>query len=293
MADTLHDANAVIETEVRSRRLALERVLDSDVLAYSGPIDSHATAHIKDALELRKDKRESLAFLLETGGGLIEETERIANILRYHYQTVDFLITSYAMSAGTVLTMCGDSIYMDYASTLGPIDPQLPMPDGRLVPALGYLEQYERLVRKSAKGDLTTAEIGYMIDRFDPAELYQFEQARDLSIALLEEWLVKYKFKNWEKTESSGKKVTAAMRARRAKSIAKKLNETSHWHSHSRGISMEVARRELQLRIEDIDAAPDLKEALTGYGTLLNDYRMRRGHQYLMIDCDGGYLGHG
>jgi hypothetical protein len=53
---------------------------------------------------------------------------------------------------------------------------------------------------KSARGELT-AEMGYHVERFDPAELYSYEQARDLSIDLLKEWLVKWKFKDWTTTE--------------------------------------------------------------------------------------------
>ena len=46
------------------------------------------------------------------------------------------------MSAGTILCMSGDKIFMDYASILGPIDPQVPTPDtGDYVPALGYLDK--------------------------------------------------------------------------------------------------------------------------------------------------------
>lgn len=45
------------------------------------------------------------------------------------------------------------------ADVLGPIDPQVRNDRQWYVPALGYLEQYERLVQKSADGTLTTAEL--------------------------------------------------------------------------------------------------------------------------------------
>jgi hypothetical protein len=80
--------------------------------------------------------------------------------------------------------MSGDHIYMDYFSVLGPIDPQVRRRDGGgyYVPALGYLEKYNRLIEKSKKGSLTAAELTFLIEKFDPAELDQFEKARDLSI---------------------------------------------------------------------------------------------------------------
>ncbi len=134
------------------------------------------------------------------------------------------------MSAGTVLVMSGDEIWMDYYSTLGPIDPQVDRADGSKVPALGYLTQYERLIGKSSRGELTTAELSILIQNFDLGELYYYEQARELSIALLKEWLVKYKFKNWKKTKTRGLRVTQQMRRARAEEIGMKLNNPDLWH---------------------------------------------------------------
>ena len=51
-----------------------------------------------------------------------------------------------------------------------------------------------------------------MIQGFDQAELYQYEHQRELSIALLKEWLVSYKFKDWKITRTRRKKVTAKMK---------------------------------------------------------------------------------
>ena len=62
--------------------------------------------------------------------------------------------------------------------------------------------QFDRLVEKSKTGDLTDAEMAFLLKRFDPGELYQYEQERELSIELLKEWLVKFKFKDWVVTET-------------------------------------------------------------------------------------------
>ena len=215
--------------------------------------------------------------------------QRIAETLRHHYDVVDFIIPNYAMSAGTVLVMSGNSIYMDYYSVLGPIDPQVQRQDvQRMVPALGYLVQYERLIEKSKTGDLTTAELAYLLERFDPAELYRYEQARQLSISLLKEWLVRYKFRDWSRTETRKKRVTQAMKSQRASAIAKLLNKTDRWHSHSRGISMEVLRRDLKLRIEDFGQDESLSASIRQYYRLLKDYMVRRNHAGV-LHSKGGY----
>ena len=119
---------------------------------------------------------------------------------------------------------------------------------------------------------------GRMLKKFDPAELYQFEQQRELSITLLKDWLARYKFKDWTETETRKLSVTDAMRRRRAEEIAARLNDTSHWHSHGRGISMEVLQRELQLRISDLKDNPDLNQAVRSYYRLLKDFLGKLGY---------------
>ncbi len=245
---------------------------------------------VKEALEGVDDRRGTLLCVLETSGGYIDTAERIARIFRQHYGRVDFLVPNYAMSAGTILVMSGDGILMDYASTLGPIDPQVAKGDG-LVPALGYLEQYRRLVEKSAAGKLTTVEAMYFVQNFDAAELYRYEQERELSIALLKDWLVKYKFKDWKRTETRKKPVTKKMRTDRARMIAEKLNKTDHWHSHSRGIPMEVLRRDLKLLVEDFGEDPKLAPAVRDYYHLLKDYVMKRSHDSFVLHRKGLYVG--
>ncbi len=267
---------AIVETQLDERIEEIEKELSADAMTYSGQISYGSDDIIRDAVEGISNKRPNLAVILETPGGYIEVVQRIVDTLRHHYDQVDFIVPNVAMSAGTVLAMSGDSIYMDYYSVLGPIDPQVPEPDtGNLVPALGYLTQYERLIKKSAEGSLTTAEMAILLKKYDPAQLYRYEQARELSISLLKEWLVKYKFKDWKKTESRGKKVTKRMKISRAAAIARALNDTAKWHSHGRGISMEILRTDLNLRIEDFGARKDLDARIKSYYRLLQSYMMR------------------
>jgi hypothetical protein len=284
------DSNRIIEQQLDERMSAVQDAAEADVLTYMGPIYPMAFDEIKDAVEAIEDRRRKLLVLIETAGGYMDVVERIARVFRHHYEHVDFLVPSFAMSAGTILVMSGDSILMDYASVLGPIDPQVER-DGHLVPALGYLVQYERLVKKSGEGTLTTAELMYLVQNFDAAQLYRYEQERELSIALLQEWLVKFKFKNWTKTATRKKTVTKQMRTRRAGDVAKKLNDTQHWHSHSRGIPMEVLRRDLKLLIDDFGADPKLGPAVHDYYRLLKDYTMRRGHDLMVLHTKGRYVG--
>ncbi|HVB98242.1 MAG TPA: serine dehydrogenasease [Candidatus Dormibacteraeota bacterium] len=276
------NANAIIEAQLDVHVQAIEEAMKADVLAFCGPIVHGVEDYIRDAIENVTDRRDKLVIVLETEGGYIEVAERIANIVRRHYKIVDFVVPNFAMSAGTVLVMCGDAIHMDYFSILGPIDPQTERPDGRLIPALGYLEKYDALIQKSKKGKLSTAELTFLVSKFDPAELYYYEQSKKLSDSLLQEWLVKYKFKNWTKTETRKRNVTLRMKKARAKEIAAKLNDTKKWCSHSRGISLQVLRNDLNLQIEDFGEKSETNKALREYYKLLGDYKEKRGHRWVI-----------
>ncbi len=286
------DADRIVQGQLVARAEALEQAFGGSIISYLGPMDEPADDFIKDAIEaLRGSRRRRdpyLVVLLETYGGFITVAERIARIFRHHYRRVDFVVPTFAMSAGTVLVMSGDEIHMDYASTLGPIDPQIPR-EGRLVPALGYLEQYRRLVEKSAEGMLSGAELAYLIENFDPAD--QFEHEVKLSIVLLEEWLVRYKFKAWRVTETTQTRVTPQMRRQRAAEIGDKLNDTELWHSHGRGIPMEVLRHDLKLLVTDFGEDPSLAVRIHDYFRLLSDYRIKRGHASFVLHTKERHVG--
>lgn len=255
----------------------MEHAMKAHVLTWWGPIQPPGDHFIRQAVEHRKrqgPRNSRLAVVLQTPGGYIETAERIANTFRKHYRWIAFLIPDMAMSAGTVLVMSGDEIWMNYFSRLGPIDPQVERHGGRkgLIPALGYLEKYKEFVEKSLHGRLSPVEGAFFVQNFDAGELFSYEQSRSLSIDLLKRWLATYKFKNWKITKSKHARVTPAMRRARAAEIGDKLSETKRWFSHGRGISMEVLRRDLKLEIEDIDRNQAVKESLENYYELLSNY---------------------
>lgn len=274
------NTNEFIERQLDERLESLEQAFQADVLCFVGPlypgVDDLFRIEIEN-LRLRSGAQSRLAVMLTTTGGLIETVQRIVDTLRHHYGHISFVVPDFAFSAGTVLAMSGDEIFMDYYSRLGPIDPQVQNSKGRSVPALGYLVKWQELVEKARAGTLTLAEAQLMIDGFDQAELYQYEQARELSVTLLKEWLVKFKFKNWDVTETSKTPVTPEMRQQRAEDIARELNNTDRWHSHGYGISLEVLRRDLNLQIDDLDDDPERCEKVKQYHRLLTDFMAKLG----------------
>ena len=275
------EADIVVQEQLDYRSDQIGSILSSDVMSFDGPLISGVEDLVRRGVEHIRDSsdRKKLVVVLTTMGGYIEPVQRIVEIFRHHYEVVEFIVPNHAYSAGTILTMSGDAIYMNYFSRLGPIDPQVENANGQMVPALGYLEQWKRLTKKAERGSLNMAEIQVMIYGFDQAELYKYEQERELSIDLLKTWLVRYKFKDWTTTESRQMPVTEKMKRKRAADIAKQLNNTGRWHSHGQGIPMKTLKEELKLLIEDFDdnnTLPELGNAVKDYYNLLSDYVLKQ-----------------
>jgi hypothetical protein len=112
-----------------------------------------------------------------------------------------------------------------------------------------------------------------LVRQFEPEQLFAIEQAKQHGISLITEWLPKYKFKDWKKTEGKGAVVTDEMRKKRAKEIAETLGDPSKWHSHGRGISMrELTGDDLKLKIDDFGANKELSHIIRNYHGLAVDY---------------------
>lgn len=252
---------------------------DSDVIVYYGGITEWAKQIYQPVLEgigraAKRKQRSSLVIILSTGGGSVESVEKMVEITRHFYQEVYFIVPNYAMSAGTIWCMSGDKIYMDYASSLGPIDPQVQSPDGKWVPALGYLDKVEEVINKSHTGQVTQAEL-MMLNNLDLAQLRRYEQARELSKDLLKKWLVEYKFRNWNVRETTQAPVTPEDKIARAEDIAVALSDNRRWHSHGRFIGINTLRNDLNLKIEDFTDNVQLTEDLREIDKMLTEFRFK------------------
>ena len=74
---------------------------------------------------LRESDKKKIDFYIETPGGSGEAAEEIAKFLRKKFDEVTFVIAAEAKSAGTILVLSGDNIYMTDTGSLGPIDAQV------------------------------------------------------------------------------------------------------------------------------------------------------------------------
>jgi hypothetical protein len=273
----MREFDSHIKATAKERVLALEKHLDADVILFFGPIFPSTEKRFREFIEdLQEDQpgRERIAVVLNTPGGSAETVEKLVEIVRHHYEEVLFIVPDEAMSAGTIFALSGDAIYMDYTSSLGPIDPQVH--NGKeWVPALGYLDQVEKMIAKSAQGALTDAEL-VMLQNLDLAMLSRYEQAKNLTITLLKKWLVEYKFKDWRthgtNADKKGRPVTDDEKRQRAEEIANLLSNNRIWHSHGRKIGVQTLRTLLKLKIEDYSTDAELRTKIRGYSEFLTEY---------------------
>lgn len=267
--------NDNIKLLLKQRLIDLENYLNSDVLAFYGPImDGTENQFLQIIEQLVNDpqKKDTLYIILTTNGGSAISVERHVNIIRKHYSEVNFIVPDRAYSAGTIFCMSGNNILMDYYSVLGPIDPQVQNKEGRFVPALGYLDKVNELIQKAQDNRLTQAEF-IILKEMDLAELRGFEQAKELTIDLLQKWLVKYKFRDWTThSHDPSRKVTEQEKIKRAKDIADKLSNNNIWKSHGRPINIETLENELQLKIQNFGDDKKLTALIRNYHSLATDF---------------------
>jgi hypothetical protein len=271
----------LVHEHLEKTRQNLCNLLDSNVIFYYGPIFFNTPRIFYEFINKISKKKKAISIILTTSGGAVEPTERTVEIIRTYFNQVNFIVPDYAMSAGTVFCMSGDKIYMDEVSSLGPIDPQLQQPDGSLIPALGYLEQLEKIIERSKSGEISMAEID-MLRQLDLGDINRFEQARNLTITLLKKWLVNYKFKDWKTHRSSpklkGKPVTQKQKEERAEDIARQLGDVKIWHSHGRHISAKTLDSVLRLEIDSYANKKDLKDEIAVYQGIAIDYINKNGY---------------
>jgi hypothetical protein len=263
---------------MNDRAEQLEDVMAASVLAYFGNIHPAFLRPFRDAvaaIRYRTRYPKRICVPLRTGGGSAEAAEKMALVLRNHFDDVSFLVPDAAMSAGTILCMSGDRIYMDYSSALGPIDPQVLSPDGTgYVAAMGYLDKVEEI---TAKRHLTQADVVFLRS-VDLGRLALYEQAKNFSIDLLKEWLVKFKFKNWSqhRTTNVAQPVTFEEKQLRAERTAVALADHKLWRSHGRALNIGKLSR-LGLEIDDMSADPHFCNLVRSYNDPLSIYVERMG----------------
>ncbi len=212
---------------------------------------------IRDLLSYKKDLQ-TIDMYIETPGGSGETAEEIVRFLRNNFETVSFVVSGEAKSAGTIIVLSGDEILMTETGSLGPIDAQMKI--GRsVVSAYDYIEWVEEKRKEAERQGVLNPFDATMVAQITPGELGSVFHALKFAEDLVVEWLVKYKFKKWMVTETRKIPVTEEMKKKRAGEIAKELTNHSKWRSHGRSIKIDDLEK-IGLKITRVDNDPKLAE---------------------------------
>ncbi len=187
-----------------------------------------------------------LLLILHTPGGLAEAAQTVVDYLRSKFKSIDVLVPTYAMSAGTMIALGCDRIIMGRQSQLGPTDPQLIMGNGSFS-AHSIVEQFEEAKQNIAGNPALAHAWAPVLRSFGPALLQEARKSIAYGQSLVEEWLQKYMFS--ERNDP----------IELSKDVAEYFSGNEHG-SHGRRINRETARAH-DLEVIDLEKNQALQEA--------------------------------
>ena len=84
---------------------------------------------------------DDIHIIIHCRGGDIDSSDCILNILLTHQGVVNIYVPYLAYSAGTMIALCADNLYMNTYSLLSPVDPQIDFDNNDdLTPVVSYLK---------------------------------------------------------------------------------------------------------------------------------------------------------
>jgi ATP-dependent protease ClpP protease subunit len=207
---------------------------------------------------LKNVDSENLDFYIETPGGSGEAAEEIGRFIRDKFKNIVFVISGESKSAGTILALSGDEIFMTKTGSLGPIDAQIRI--GRTVgSAYDYMEWVHEKKAEAQKNGMLNPFDATMVAQISPSELKGVYNSLEFAKDIVKEWIAKYKFKDWTVTETRRIPVTDEMKRERADYIAKELTNHGRWRSHGRSLKTDDLES-IGLKIKRLDEDQDLVE---------------------------------
>lgn len=187
---------------------------------------------------LNKKDVDKIDFYIGTGGGSGEAALDIATFLREHFKEVNFVVSGEAKSAGTLLVLSGDDIFMTETGSLGPIDAQVLI--GRsVVSAADYVDWYEKKREEAKNEGLNPIDI-IMMAQISGGELYKVYNDLNFARDFVIKWLPKYKLKDWKHPNNPEISVNSQDKEKEAGKIVDKLLDREKWRTHGRSLKLPI-----------------------------------------------------
>ena len=208
----------------------------------------------------RCNSEKGILLILHTPGGSAEAAHTIVDYLRGKFASMDALIPTYAMSAGTMIALGCDRIVMGSQSQLGPTDPQL-FVENQFYSAHSIVDQFEEAKDQIAENPRLAQAWAPVLMSFGPALLREAMNSISYGTTLVQDWLTSYMF--------AGR----ANKERLAEDVASHFGG-SHHRSHGRRIDRQEARQN-KVEVVDLEDDRELRESvLTLYHWLTIAFEM-------------------
>ncbi len=185
----LYEQNQGHETR-KKLFIALERKLGKPVVSFFTSFKYTVMIEDSDADMLEgilqtMDLKSGLALFINSPGGLGLTAERIINICRNYSDTKEYIIIvpNKAKSAATMICFGAIKIYMSPTSELGPVDPQLSIPESTMkrFSAYNVVESYDELFTRAEKTKGNLEPYLQQLQHYDEREIKEFRAAISLS----------------------------------------------------------------------------------------------------------------
>jgi len=190
-----------------------------------------------------------LTLVLHTPGGVTNATESLVDYLHAKFSNIEVIVPTYAMSAGTMISMAADRIVMARHSQLGPIDPQMPMPGGRSYSARAISDQFEQAKAEIAADPSAARAWAPILATLGPGLVKEATNNLEYSERMVANWLKSYMLSGSADAETE------------AARIAHYFADNAQHKSHGRRIGRDEARDQ-GLVVEDLEDNQDAQEAV-------------------------------
>ena len=190
---------------------------------------------------------EGLDIILHTPGGIISSTERLVELLRTVFgHNIRAFIPQIAMSGGTLIAFACKEIYMTKFASIGPIDPQIFIPNVGHVSAISLTKEFDRAFAEIKDDNDKILIWNPILDKYNPSTIINCENAieltKNLSVDYLKSGIL----------SDEGEEIAAA----KSEQITKELIENVK--SHDTHLSPYYCKNQLSLDIKILEDEPDL-----------------------------------
>jgi hypothetical protein len=218
-----------------------------------------------------------LTLILHTPGGVTNAAETIVAYLRSKFTDIEVIVPTYAMSAGTMISLAANRLVMGRQSQLGPIDPQFLL-GPRAISARAIVDQFEE-AKKEILQNPTTAHVWFpILQSIGPALLQEARNALEYGERMVASWLEQYMFAGKNDAETLARKA------------ASHFNDAATHKSHGRRIDRDEART-YGIVVEDLEDVQELQEqVLTLYHLMTIAIEKGPASKILHSDNDSMYV---